>query len=100
MCLVYKESKFEFIEYQFEYVTSSSHCNHLGMKHDGYVAVIDGKAINLTPLGKFLMPPPMFKSQIKGLNSVPTCIALFGNLGLAYLQQTRQFISFNCNLTE
>lgn len=74
-------------------MTSSTHCNH--GESNGYVAVVDGPAINLTPLGKFLMPPPMFEKQIS-IPFVPKSIALAGHEGVAYIDKTKTLYSFNC----
>ena len=59
--MVYTAGKIEFIEFSFSYHSSMTNFNHANKEHSGYVAVIDGPAINLTPLGKFVMPPPMFE---------------------------------------
>ena len=85
LCLLYAEGKLEFTEYKFEYMTSNTNCND-GQNH-GYVAVVDGPAVNLTPLGKFVMPPPMFDSQVS-LPFVPKAVSLFGHFGVAYIGNT------------
>jgi IKI3 family len=41
------------------YHTSSGNFNHFEHPDLSYTAVIDYAHINLTPLGKFVMPPPM-----------------------------------------
>ena len=58
--------------------------------------MVDGPAINLTPLGKFVMPPPMFEKQVVGLPSVPSCLSLYGDLGVAYCEAGSQICAFNC----
>ena len=65
LCLIHTTGKLAFTEYRFDYTTSRSNCNIQSnpktSENNGYVAVVDGPAINLTPLGKFVMPPPMFE---------------------------------------
>lgn len=51
--------KIQFVEYTLTYHSSNQTCNHAGTKDLAYVAVVDGLTVHLTPLGKFLMPPPM-----------------------------------------
>ena len=46
------------------YHTSVSNFNHAECDNLSYTAVADYTSINLTPLGKFMMPPPMFEKQI------------------------------------
>ena len=76
LLFLHESGRISFDEFKFEPMTSSTHCNH--GESSGYVAVVDGPAINLTPLGKFLMPPPMFEKQIT-LPFVPKSIALAGH---------------------
>ena len=76
---MYTKGTIEFVEYNFTYHSSMSNFNHADRTHDGYVAVVDGPAINLSPLGKFVMPPPMFEKQVTGLPSVPSCLSLYGH---------------------
>jgi hypothetical protein len=47
------------VEFNLTYTTSSGNFNHAGHEDLSYAAVVDNAHINLTPLGKFLMPPPM-----------------------------------------
>jgi len=54
----------EFLEFQPAYNTSNTTCNHLSIKELAYTAVVDGPTIHLTPLGKFMMPPPMSEKQV------------------------------------
>lgn len=81
--LVFESGQVRFIEFNFTYNTSMTNCNHKNREDFAYVAVVDGLDINITPLGKFVMPPPMFEKQIK-LTSFPTCLSLFGNSVVAY----------------
>lgn len=74
-------------------MTSST--NFSNKDENGYVAVVDGPAVNLTPLGKFVMPPPMFEKQIV-LPYVPKTVALYGHFGVAYVEHTQSLHSFDC----
>ena len=96
MCLVYQAGVLEFVEYSFTYHSSMSTFNHAERPHDGYMAVVDGPAINLTPLGKFVMPPPMFEKQVTGLPSVPSCVSLYGHQGVTFCEVGSQLCSFDC----
>lgn len=44
----------------------------------GYQTVVDGLCLNLTPLGKQLMPPPMFEKQVT-VRHHPVCVSMFGS---------------------
>ena len=39
--------------------------NHKDVPHDGYIAVVDGMDVHLTPLGRFVMPPPMSEKKVR-----------------------------------
>ena len=93
LCLLYSDGKLEFTEYKFDYMTSATNFNQT--ENSGYVAVVDGPAINLTPLGKFVMPPPMFDSQVS-LPYVPKAVSLWGHYGVAYIDNTQSLYVFNC----
>lgn len=82
LSLVFSSGRLELTEYKFEYLTSATWCNK--GKDMAYVAVVDGAAINLTPMGKFVMPPPMFEKQVK-LPFVPKAVCLYGHFGVAYI---------------
>jgi elongator complex protein 1 len=58
------DGRVDFIEYQLTYNTSSSNFNHEHSQDLAYTAFVEHKTINLTPLGKFMMPPPMSEKQI------------------------------------
>ena len=93
LCFLHQKGSVKFIEYKFDYMTSNTNYN---MGDDsGYVAVVDGPAINLTPLGKFVMPPPMFEKQVL-LPFVPQSITLSGHQGAAYIDKTKSIYAFNC----
>jgi len=96
LCFLSANGLIDFTEYKFEYMTSSTNCNSGNEKtNHGYVAVVDGPAINLTPTGKFLMPPPMFEKQIC-LPSVPKSVALYGHTGVAYVEHEHSIYLFDC----
>jgi len=48
------------IEFSLVYHSCMASCN-LGTDESGYTTVVDGVNLNLTPLGKMVMPPPMFE---------------------------------------
>jgi hypothetical protein len=50
-----------------------------------YTAVIDNNIINLTPLGKFVMPPPMSEKQVPlpFSEEPPSCFTMHGHTALA-----------------
>jgi hypothetical protein len=83
LCLVYNYGKVEFIEYTSTYNSSNSTFNHRDLPELAYTAVVDGNTINLTPLGKFLMPPPMFEKQVI-LPAFANCLSMYGHQVLAY----------------
>ena len=76
-------------------MTSSTNCNASNKSDHGYVAVVDGPAINLTPMGKFVMPPPMFEKQLC-LPYVPKSVVLYGHTGLAYVEHLNSLYRFDC----
>jgi len=97
LCLLRATGSLEFIEYRFDYMTSNTNCN-LG-KDFGYVAVVDGPAINLTPMGNFVMPPPMFEKQIV-LPFVPKSVSLFGHAGVAFIDKEESLFTFDCETVQ
>jgi IKI3 family len=62
-------------------MTSSSNFNHADQPNLSYTSVIDGNCINLTPLGKFVMPPPMFEKQVQveGTSHPVSCMYMHGH---------------------
>lgn len=62
--LAQEDGRIDFIEFMLNYHTSSSNFNHKESPDLAYTAVVDNQFINLTPLGKFLMPPPMSEKQV------------------------------------
>lgn len=75
----------DFIEFALNYHSSSSNFNHAESPDLSYVSVIDHNQINLTPLGKFVMPPPMSEKQVHltTLDEPVTCLVMYGNSTVA-----------------
>jgi len=97
LCLLNAKGGFTLTEFKFEYVTSTSNANRVekASEDHAYVAVVDGPAINLTPMGKFVMPPPMYDKQVS-LPFVPQAVCLFGHFGVAYLDKLKALFAFDC----
>lgn len=57
--------------------------------------------LNLTPLGKMLMPPPMFEKQVT-LKQHPVCVAMFGSLTVVTdtLKNLYVFNAENCQTSQ
>jgi hypothetical protein len=96
LCLVNDDGHVDFVEYNFTYHVSNAHSNHASTKDSSYVAVVDGCTIHLTPLGKFLMPPPMSEKQVT-LPVVANCLSLYGHWAVAYSDMDQCFFSFDCD---
>ena len=75
--LAFNDGTFSFTEFDFCYKTSLKSFNHKSFKNLAYVCVVVDQNLNLTPLGRFLMPPPMFEKQIK-LESFPLFVDMYG----------------------
>ena len=54
------KGKFSFVEFNFNQATSLMSFNHQAEENLAYVCVVDNFNLNLTPLARQLMPPPMF----------------------------------------
>lgn len=65
------------IEFNLVYHSCMSSCN-LGADESGYTTVVDGINLNLTPLGKMVMPPPMFEKQF-ALKAHSVCVSMFNS---------------------
>ena len=74
-----------------------SNFNHSSEHESAYTAVVDGNNINLTPLGKFVMPPPLFEKQVC-LPSFATCLSMYGQNVLCYSEVSNEFYSFDCSV--
>lgn len=75
LSLLLQDGSLEVTEFNFTYHSSMSNFNHSGEQESAYTAVVDGTNINLTPLGKFVMPPPLFEKQVS-LPSFATCLSM------------------------
>ena len=82
-------------EFHFNYITSLKSFNQKGEKNLAYVCVVEDNHLNLTPLGKVVMPPPLFEKQIQ-LESFPVHVDMFGH-DLAAMTQEGKVILTNCN---
>lgn len=67
-----------FIDFHFDYTTSVKSFNHKAHKNLSYTCFVTDRTLNLTPLGRLLMPPPMSEKQIE-LDSFPKLIDMFGH---------------------
>lgn len=79
--LIQESGRVDFVEFHLTYMTSSSNYNHAKHPDLSYTAVVDGNCINLTPLGKFVMPPPMFEKQVQlaGSSHPLSCLYMHGH---------------------
>ena len=80
--LVQRDAKVQFIEFNLCYHTSSGNFNHLGHNDLSYTAVVDNAHVNLTPLGKLLMPPPMSEKQIL-IGNTCQAVCIYGHTFVA-----------------
>jgi len=71
--------KYTFVDHHFNYVTSLKSSNRKGDKNLAYVCVVEDNHLNLTPLGKFVMPPPLFEKQV-ALENFPVHVDMHGHL--------------------
>jgi len=60
----------------------------------GYQLVVDGLNLNLTPLGKQLMPPPMCEKSVT-LTNHPVCVSMYGS-HTAVTDTHNNVYLFNC----
>ena len=79
MFFAHSDGRLDFIEFVFNYHTSSSNFNHKGAEDFSYTAVVDYNNINLTPLGKFVMPPPMYEKQVTLKEGPPSLLYMYGH---------------------
>ena len=79
--LIQENGRVDFIEFNLAYMTSSSNFNHAEYPDLSYTAVVEGNCINLTPLVKFVMPPPMFEKQVQLADTTYpiSCIYMHGH---------------------
>mmetsp|Transcript_26955 Transcript_26955/g.26030 ORF Transcript_26955/g.26030 Transcript_26955/m.26030 type:complete len:110 (-) Transcript_26955:58-387(-) len=100
MIIVQENGRIDFIEYAYKYHSSTANYNYAQSGDPSYVAVVDYNNINLTPLGKLMMPPPMFEKQFKiaqeySLN--PLCISMFGDV--VSVVTSTHLVLFSCKDT-
>lgn len=74
-----------YIDFHFLYDTSLKSFNQKNEKNLAYTCFITNNILNLTPLGRFLMPPPMSEKQVK-LDGVPVHLDMHGHLISAMLE--------------
>jgi hypothetical protein len=82
------------IDHHFNYVTSLKSHNKKGEKNLAYVCVVEDNHLNLTPLGKFVMPPPLFEKQVS-LENFPVHVDMHGHL-IAALCSDNKLILVDC----
>mmetsp|Transcript_12010 Transcript_12010/g.20269 ORF Transcript_12010/g.20269 Transcript_12010/m.20269 type:complete len:207 (-) Transcript_12010:2707-3327(-) len=78
LLLVEGTGRFEFITFDFKYHSSLRSFNHKEQKNLAYVAFVVNRTLNLTPLRRFVMPPPLSEKQIQ-LDSFPVHLDMFGH---------------------
>ena len=94
--MVFANGRVEFLEFQAVYNSSNSTCNQINVKELAYTAVVDGPTIHLTPLGKFVMPPPMSEKQVL-LPSFAQCLSMYGHRVCAYSELSQELYTFDCD---
>jgi hypothetical protein len=82
--LIQVDGRIDFVEFNLTYHTSSGNFNHFGHHDLSYTAVVDNAHINLTPLGRLLMPPPMSEKQVP-VEDVCQAVWMYGHtfIGIA-----------------
>jgi hypothetical protein len=68
--------------------------NHKSENNLAYTCFVTGNILNITPLGRFLMPPPMAEKQIK-LSGFPVLMSMHGHLISAMLE-TGEVVLVDC----
>lgn len=76
----------------FNCVTSLKSFNHKHEKNLAYVCVVDDKYLNLTPLGRVLMPPPLFEKQVK-CETFPVHVDMYGHSIAALCSDNRLLLT-------
>ena len=84
--------KVSFIDLCFKYQTSLKSSNHKESNNLAYVCVVNDRNLNLTPLRKFVMPPPMFEKQI-ALSHFPIHLDMQGHLIVALLSNSEMMVA-------
>lgn len=83
-----------FTEFHFNYTTSLKSYNQKEKANLAYVCVVTDTVLNLTPLGKVVMPPPMSEKQVD-LKSFPVHVDMFGHQ-IATLCENSDVYVLNC----
>jgi hypothetical protein len=81
-------------EFHFVYDSSLKSFNKKEEKNLAYVCRVDDRNLNLTPLGKFVMPPPMFEKQVT-LDGFPVHLDMFGHQVVA-MTESGEIALFDC----
>ena len=81
-----------FVDYFFDMTSSVKGFNHKAFKNLSYTCFVTDSTLNLTPLGRLLMPPPMSEKQI-ALSSFPFLIDMFGHTMACLTSEGELFIS-------
>lgn len=93
--MVHENGDFFFKDFLLSYHTSSSNYN-FGKNDLGYTAVVNNRTIQLTPLGKLLMPPPMSEKELN-LPSFPNLICLYSHKLFALMKEKNQIATADCS---
>jgi len=88
--------QFTFIDFHFDYTTSVKSFNHRTFKNLTYSCFVTNNRLNLTPLGRLLMPPPMSEKQVT-LDSFPKLIDMFGHTIAAVCSNGELFVTDSLN---
>jgi hypothetical protein len=73
------KGNYTFIDFYFDYTTSMKSFNHKNQKNLSYSCFTTNCTLNITPLSRFLIPPPMSEKKII-LKQFPMLIDMFGHL--------------------
>ncbi len=94
--LVQEDGRLDFVEFQLTYHTSSMNYNHAQSPDLSYTSVVDNNFLNLTPLGKFVMPPPMSEKQVPlpDTDAPCSCLTMYGHTVVAIAN--KKIYTFDC----
>ena len=85
-------------DFHFEYNTSLKSFNQKNEHNLAYVCFVTGNTLNLTPLGKFVMPPPMSEKKVE-LEGFPVLIDMFGHQ-ICVMLASGKILMTNCMETD
>ena len=77
-----------------DYTTSNKSFNHKLNKNLSYSCFVNNSTLNITPLSRFLIPPPMSEKKIV-LKQFPMLVDMFGH-NIATLDQNGLLALSNC----